>query len=554
MLARLRASVIAALPVFLLPLCWLPSNLAGGETHVPPLVFFAPILMAALRGRMVPAVGVALLATVLAGPLTPEDVSSGTAQTTSQWLIRGGFFVAAAVGVTLAVRRLHRQALHDALTGLPNRSLLSEHLAVALARARRSGSAVAIAYIDLDDFKLVNDNLGHAAGDRLLVEVALRLQGCLRDTDVLARQGGDEFLLLLADLEDPQTAKAAAGATFERIRTALEEPFLLDGAELQIGVSMGVSVFPEDASDAETLHRHADGAMYRAKAEGGGYASYEERGAAAPLARLSLAARLRRALDDGELELHYQPIFDLAENGIKGMESLVRWRHPRRGLVPPIEFIPVAEQTGVIDALGDWVIAETCRQAVAWRELGLHPGFGVNVSPVQLRRPDFADRLARTLAEHDLDPSRFIVELTESAWMLEADRTLPALAELRAAGFALALDDFGAGYSSLSRLIDLDLQVVKIDRQFVCGVPERPEATAMLRAIMELTATYGCDVVLEGIETDAQRTVAVELGCHLGQGFGLGRPVPSGEATAVLLERLLPSRRTAPGDGRRASA
>jgi diguanylate cyclase (GGDEF)-like protein len=554
MLARVREPVLAALPVLLLPICWLPSNLAGGETHVPPLIFFAPVLMAALRGRMVPAVGVALLATVLAGPLTPEDVAAATAQTTSEWLIRGAFFVGAAVGVTLAVRRLHRQALHDALTGLPNRSLLSEHLAVALARARRSGGAVAVAYVDLDDFKLVNDNLGHAAGDRLLVEVARRLQGCLRDTDVLARQGGDEFLLLLADLADPQTARAAAGATFERIRTALEEPFLLDGAELQIGVSMGVSVFPEDASDAETLHRHADGAMYRAKADGGGYATYEERGAAAPLARLSLAARLRRALDDGELELHYQPIFDLAEGGVRGVESLVRWRHPRRGLVPPCEFIPVAEQTGVIDALGDWVIAETCRQATTWADLGLKPVVSINVSPVQLRRVDFADRLARIVADHGLEPSRVVVELTESAWMLEAERTLPTLTDLRAAGFVLALDDFGAGYSSLSRLIDLDLQVVKIDRQFVCGVPERPEATAMLRAIMELTATYGCDVVLEGIETEEQCAVAVDLGCRLGQGFGLGRPVPSGEATALLLERLLPSRRVAVGDGRQASA
>jgi diguanylate cyclase (GGDEF)-like protein len=324
----------------------------------------------------VPSVAVAVLSTLLAGPLTPQDVDAGIAQHTSDWTIRGGYFLAAAIGMTLAVRRLKREALHDPLTGLPNRGLLAEHLATAMARAKRTGRCVAIAYVDLDDFKLVNDNLGHAAGDRLLVDVARRLGGCVRDSDVVARQGGDEFLLLLADLEDAETARRTAVATFDRIRAALDEPFRLDGAELAIGISMGVSVFPEDAADAETLHRHADASMYRAKQGGGGLMLFDDHEAAAPLARLSLAARLRRAIDDEELELHYQPIWDMDAGGIVGMESLVRWRHPRRGLVPPLEFIPVAEQTGVIDALGDWVLGETCRQARTWQDLGLAPGSG----------------------------------------------------------------------------------------------------------------------------------------------------------------------------------
>jgi diguanylate cyclase (GGDEF)-like protein len=542
--SRLRGAVPAAVPFLLLPVCWLPTVAVGGAVHAPPLLLFAPILLSALRGRLAPAIAVAVLATVMAGPLTPQDVAAGIDQRTSDWLVRGAYFLAGAIGVTLAVRRLHREALHDTLTGLPNRALLSEHLSVALARAKRAGRAVAVAYVDLDDFKLVNDNLGHAAGDRMLVEVADRLSGCLRDTDVVARQGGDEFLLLLADLDDPESARSAAIATFDRIRTALDEPFRLEGAELAIGISMGVSVFPEDAADAETLHRHADASMYRAKESGGGLMLFDNHEAAAPLARLSLAARLRRAIDDGELELHYQPIWDLEAGGIRGMESLVRWRHPRRGLVPPAEFIPVAEQTGVIDALGDWVVEETCRQARIWQDLGLRPGFGVNVSPYQLRRAGFAQRMRDTIDAYDLDPGRFIVELTESAWMLDADRTLLMLEELREAGLVLALDDFGAGYSSLARLLDLPLKVVKIDRQFLDGVPDRPEATAVLDAIMHVAKTCGCDIVIEGIETDAQREVVTGMGARLGQGFGLGRPLPAGEATAVLLEGILPARRT----------
>ena len=545
MILRARGALSAAVPFLLLPLCWLPIVAIGGAMHAPPLLFFGPILLAALRGRLVQAIVVALLATVLAGPLTPQDVERQIAQETSDWMVRGMYFLTAAIGVTLAAWRLRRLALHDSLTGLPNRSLLAEHLTVALARARRSGRAVAVASIDLDDFKLVNDNLGHAAGDRLLVDVADRLDSCLRDTDVLARQGGDEFLLLLADLDDPETARQAAIATFDRMRAALDEPFRLEGAELAIGVSMGVSVFPEDASDAETLHRHADASMYRAKQSGGGLMVFEEDQAAAPLARLSLAARLRRAIDDSELELHYQPIFDLDAGGIMGMEALVRWRHPRRGLVPPLEFIPVAEQTGVIDALGQWVLEETCRQARAWQDLGLRPGLGVNVSPYELRRPGFAQRMRETILSCDLDPGRFIVELTESAWMLDADRTLIVLEELRESGLVLALDDFGAGYSSLARLLDLPLQIVKVDRQFLHDVPERAEATAVLDAIMHVAKTCGCDIVIEGIETDAQRDVVTGMGARLGQGFGLSRPLAAGDATALLLEQLAAGRRAA---------
>ena len=544
--ARARAACSAATPYLLLPLCWLPTYVFGGASHAPPLLLFAPVLLMAMRGRLWPSLVVACLAIILAGPLTPQDFSTGVGQNTSDWMVRALFFLAVAIGVTFAARRLQRQALHDPLTGLPNRGLLAEHLSVALARARRNGRALALASVDLDDFKLVNDNLGHAAGDQLLVEIGRRLSGALRDTDVLARQGGDEFLVLMSDFADGDSARRAAATAFDRIRTALDEPLRLDGAELAIGASMGVSVFPDDAADAGTLHRHADASMYRAKQCGGGLMVFDEHEAPAPLARLSLAARLRQAIDAGELEVHYQPIWDMRAGDIMGMESLVRWRHPHRGLVPPAEFISVAEQTGVIDAVGEWVFEETCRQARVWADMGLLPGFGVNVSPYQLRRPGLPGRLAATIASYGLAPHRFIVELTESAWTLDADRTLPVLSDIRDAGLVLALDDFGAGYSSLSRLIDLPLDIVKVDRQFLDGVPDRPEATAVLEAITRLAVTCDCDVVVEGVETEVQREVLIGMGCRLGQGFGLARPMQSGPATALLLERIAPARRVEP--------
>jgi EAL domain-containing protein (putative c-di-GMP-specific phosphodiesterase class I) len=281
--------------------------------------------------------------------------------------------------------------------------------------------------------------------------------------------------------------------------------------------------------------------MYEAKSDGAGVTVY---GAEIedPLQRLALAARLRRAIDAGELELHYQPIVRAADRGVLGIEALVRWRDPERGLVPPLEFIPVAERTGVVDALGDWVLEAMCAQGAAWADEGMHPHIGVNVSPRQLRRNGFAERAAATVERYG-SPT-FVLELTESAWSLEASRLLPVLHDLRAAGFTLAIDDFGAGYSSLWRLRELPVQVIKVDRAFLDGVPGDPQACAVYAAILQLADTVGCDVVAEGVETAGQAAFLAERGCSILQGYLFSRPLPAAEATALLRERLIPERRS----------
>jgi diguanylate cyclase (GGDEF)-like protein len=432
-------------------------------------------------------------------------------------------------------------AYHDALTGLPNRTLLGERIDAAIAGARVAGRAVALLYVDLNDFKLVNDSLGHAAGDDLLRRVAKRLGCVVREGDMLARQGGDEFLLLLADIQ-PDRALAAAERVAQRIDALLEEPFAIGEAVFQIGASVGTSVFPSLACDAESLQKQADAAMYRAKRAGGGHAVYEAT-PADPLARLSLAARMRRALEREEFELHYQPVFSLkGEPQIRGIEALIRWNDPVRGLVSPAEFIPVAEHTGVIDSIGEWVMEEVLRQGREWIDGGLSPALGFNVSPRQLRGPRFHERLMDAIARHSIEPGRVVVELTESAWMGDDGRALPVLHALRESGLQLALDDFGAGYSSLARLRALPVDIIKIDRGFLEGIPGDPEACGVVAAILQLATACRCDVVAEGIETAEQLEFMGRHGAQLGQGFHLARPAPVAEFTPLLRERLIPER------------
>ena len=449
-------------------------------------------------------------------------------------------------GVDLTERRAAEEqiaylAYHDSLTGLPNRALLQEHLDLALARARRQGEAVGLLYLDLDGFKLVNDSLGHPAGDELLCHVTMRLSERRRGMDLLARQGGDEFLLLLADLERSQ-AEVHARRVAEDLLKALAEPFSISGAEFHIGASIGISLYPRDAAGADELLRHADAAMYAAKAAGRNGVTVYNGDPHEPLERLSMTSRLRKALDREELILHWQPIVDPADGALRKLEALVRWQDPFRGLVMPDDFIAFAEETGYVDRIGDWVVAAVRDQVLAWEAEGLKPPrVTVNVSPRQLRRPDFGARLLGLITPADV-ASRFTVEITESAAMADPLRTDPVLTELVAAGIEVAVDDFGAGYSSLSRLRTMPVQVLKIDRTFLQGVPHDAQATAIVTAIIELARALGMEAVAEGVENEDQRAFLVQRGCPLAQGYLLGRPVPADEIEPLLERAGSPSR------------
>jgi diguanylate cyclase (GGDEF)-like protein/PAS domain S-box-containing protein len=427
-------------------------------------------------------------------------------------------------------------AYHDPLTGLANRTLLEQHLKLALARGRRTGAGIALLQLDLDNFKLVNDSLGRSAGDELICRLATRLGESTRATDLLARTGGDGFLLLLADLYDDPGAAAEKVAS--QVITSLAEPFLVKGAELQVSASIGIALSPRHAADAEALLAHADSAMYQAKETArGGWATYSQAGHD-PLDRLAMAARLRRALVAEQFQLHYQPIFTTAGQ-LVGVEALLRWHDPERGaLVPPSEFIPVAEETGLIESIGDWVIGAVCAQQVAWAARGLTPQISVNVSPRQLRRLDFTARVVEHLRASGADPARLTVELTESAMLSDPADAEPILRDLHDHGLQLALDDFGAGYSSLSRLREMPMETLKIDRAFLRDVPESHEASAIVTAILQLARALGRTAVAEGVETEAQRRFLTEQRCPLLQGFLLARPMPVAEVEARMVENL----------------
>lgn len=427
-------------------------------------------------------------------------------------------------------------AYHDSLTKLPNRALLDEHLQLALARARRTGSAIALLYVDLDDFKAVNDSLGHAAGDELLKRIAVRLKTVVRSSDLIARQGGDEFLILLTDLDrDP---RLSAETVAKQVETALLEPFHLADAEFEVGASIGISIYPDDAGDADTLLRHADAAMYEVKQAGrGGIASYGG-DSRQTLARLSLTSKLRRALQREDFVVHYQPIVAPADGSLHAFEALVRWQDAERGMVGPNEFIPLAEDAGLIEAIGGWVLHAVCAQQRAWLDQGLTTHVHVNVSPRQLRRPDFPSVVRAALGEQSLDPSALTLEITESAAMLDAERANPVVLALHELGVRLAIDDFGAGHSSLVRLRDVPVQTLKIDQAFLRGVPDDRQAASMITAIIELGAALGMVTIAEGVTSDAQRRFLVERDCPLAQGFQFARPLAADDATALLRTAL----------------
>jgi diguanylate cyclase (GGDEF)-like protein/PAS domain S-box-containing protein len=433
-----------------------------------------------------------------------------------------------------AEQELRRLAFFDALTGLPNRSQLESRVRAAVSRARRRQRAVALLLVDLDNFKLVNDSLGHGAGDRLLRRVAGRLRGAEGDGAMLSRHGGDEFVLLLSDLSR-ESAEQLAREASDQLAERLANPFTVAGAEFHVEASIGISIYPEDADSAEALLQHADVAMYQSKGRGRAASTVYAGVTHDPLERLSLSRRLRRAIARDELALFFQPIVWTASGRLHSMEALLRWEDPDRGLVHPDRFIPAAEEMGLLDPIGAWVIDALAAQIGAWREQGMEPKVSFNVSPRELLRPDFASDLGERLRAAGVDPALLTMELTESATLREPELIGPLLRELRSLGLQLAIDDFGAGWSSLSRLRLLPVQILKIDRSFLRAIPDDPEAGAIVRAVIALSDALGMTTVAEGVEQPVQQHFLAAQGCPLSQGRLFGDALPAAEMTERLL-------------------
>ncbi|MBX9606238.1 MAG: EAL domain-containing protein [Gammaproteobacteria bacterium] len=443
-----------------------------------------------------------------------------------------------------AEQKIRRLAYFDSTTGLPNRAYLEEHLHGALAAARRHGKLLAVLYFDLDHFKRINDTLGHGAGDLLLKHSAERLRQCLRASDLILREGesgeadaehapavvrfgGDEFILVLGDLDDAYSAARVA----RRLQESFVQPFKIGSDELFVTASIGIALYPDDGQDAESLLRNADAALFDAKQHGrNGYSFYLKEMNARSRERLSLEGRLRRAIEQAQFELHYQPQICLETNRMIGLEALVRWRDPEKGLVSPMEFIPLAEETGLIVPLGEWILARACAQMKSWRGTALDGlRVAINLSLRQVKERDFAERVAAALDANGLAPGQLELELTESVLMEDSDGSGRILESLKAMGLTLSIDDFGTGYSSLSYLKRFAIDSLKIDRSFVRDIESDPNDQAIITAIIAMAHKLNLEVVAEGVETRAQAALLRQFGCDHIQGYWISRPLPANE-------------------------
>lgn len=433
-----------------------------------------------------------------------------------------------------AESKIRELADFDALTGLPNRRLLQDRVAQMLAAAQREASVVSMMFLDLDHFKRVNDSLGHSIGDKLLCAFSDRIAGLVRRVDTLARLGGDEFILVM-----PGFQASAAADVAGRLVEACSTPFLIDGHELNVTPSIGVSIYPQDGEDAETLLKHADVAMYRAKAHGRNtFQFYAAEMNTTTLEWLLMESNLRRAIKQNEFVLHYQPLISLQSGLMVGVEALIRWQHADLGMIMPDRFIGIAEETGLINQIGDWVLGEACRQAQRWIDAGIPLAvMAVNVSPVQFRQIGFVDAVAGALAASGLEAGVLELEVTEGTVMHDADATLGTLSALDRMGVALSVDDFGTGYSSLAYLKRFPVNKLKIDRSFIRDLETDLDDQAIASTIVSMGRNLRMTVLAEGVETLEQLTLLRNMDCDMAQGYYFSRPQSAGEITKLLREQ-----------------
>jgi diguanylate cyclase (GGDEF)-like protein/PAS domain S-box-containing protein len=436
--------------------------------------------------------------------------------------------------------RVAYMAQHDFLTGLPNRLLLQDRLTQAIAQAIRKQGKLAVIFLDLDHFKTINDSLGHPVGDKLLQEVAGRIKGAVRASDTVSRQGGDEFIIML---QEPGTADTIATAAV-KLLSAIAGSYLIDGSEIQVTTSIGISVFPEDGRDSDSLIKHADNAMYQAKGSGrNNYQFFTSEMNRRTLERISLRTKLSHALERQELSLHYQPQVDLQSGRIIGAEALLRWNQPVLGMVSPAQFIPIAEENGLIATIGEWVLREACRQNQEWRKLGL-PEITVaaNLSAVQFRQKNFGEMVMVIVNESGLTPSAFELEITESVVMHDTAAAIALLQQLKSFGLKLSMDDFGTGYSSLSHLKKFPINKLKIDQSFVRNIMIDADDAVIASTIISMGQNLRLTVIAEGVETSEQLAFLKQQGCHEMQGYYFSKPLPAEKFASLLSESAKESR------------
>ena len=512
-------------------------HLANGTIEVH-FHFFVMVGILTLYQDWLPfllAIGYVVLHHGVLGTVAPREVYNHPAAIAHpfRWaVVHGAFVLAASIASIVAWRLNEEQALRDSLTRLANRTLFHDRVSHAVARISRSRGRLAVLFVDVDNFKNVNDTLGHGAGDHLLTTVAERIKGCVRAGDTVARLGGDEFAVLLEDTSGDQEARAVA----ERILDAFEAPFCVRGKDTTVGASVGVAM-STTGSTVEELLRNADVAMYTAKREGkGAYRVFQASMHTEVLERVELEHDLTLGIEREEFVVHYQPLVTLETGKVKGVEALVRWQHPDRGFLMPSDFIEAAEQSGAIVPLGWWVLDQACAQGRAWRDRTLDENFtvSVNLSPRQFNEPDAVEQVRATLVKNQLPPQALVLELTEGVMLFDSVATVERLAALKGLGVQLAIDDFGTGYSSLSYLRNLPFDIIKIDKLFVDGIAAGPTESAFAQAIMRLARTLELETVAEGIEGADQLDVLRELQCEVGQGFLFAKPLTVDGIDALL--------------------